>query len=427
MSSIQNQEFYNVARDIAFQLVREATWYQKRCCWTGHELDVVEGQYKVVYKSFGADLYNGSAGIVLFLANFNAYENDPIVKKTIEGAVLNMLHFLDEVQEISQFSYYSGKIGIAHTLYRVACIMDRSDWKAKAITMFDAISNLTPTEMEIDVIAGVAGSIPAFLDMYQKEGKKIYLEAAITCGNFLIGKAVKHENGWTWITLPGSTYGLTGYSHGNAGIALALLELYYQSGETTYWEASRMAFLYEKNWYQADQKNWPDLREYNPSKGKPTCNHAWCHGAPGIALSRMRAYQLTKIEVFKEEALDALTSTIANAKQLLQSGAGNYSLCHGIAGNTYVLYEAATMFENVEYRQVAEQVCKQGIQQYAKWHLSWPSGINDPSGKTKGQQETPGMMMGIAGTAYFYLQMAVDKALYNPLMIKPKVMTAASV
>ena len=82
MNSIQNQEFYNIARDLAFQLVREATWYQKRCCWTGHELGTIEGQYKIVFRSFGADLYNGSAGIVLFLANFNRYENDPIVKKT---------------------------------------------------------------------------------------------------------------------------------------------------------------------------------------------------------------------------------------------------------------------------------------------------------------------------------------------------------
>lgn len=424
MSQIQNQEYFNTAKDLAFQLVRDAVWYQKRCCWTGHELDVVDGQYKIIYRSFGADIYNGSGGIVFFLASFYAYEQDPMVAKTIEGGIANMLQVLKDDDSLSHFAYYSGKAGIAHTLYRVAKIMNRPDWKAAALVMFDEMTKHSPTEMEIDVISGVAGSIPALLDMYQNEGKDDYLNTAIRCGDFLINKAVKNDDGWTWITLPGSSYGLTGYSHGNSGIATALLELYYQTGNVSFWEASRMGFLYEKAWYQPDQHNWPDLREYDPQKGgKPACNHAWCHGAPGIALSRMRAYQLTKFDAFKEEALQAIHATVVNTEQLLKTTGSNYSLCHGMAGNTYVLYEAALVFENENYRQLAEKVCVHGIQHYGKWHLTWPSGVNDPSGKTKGQQETPGLMMGLAGTAYFYLQMAVKDQLINPLIAKPFVKT----
>lgn len=423
MSQIQNQEFFNTAKDLAFQLVRDAVWYQKRCSWMGHELDFIEGGYKVIYRNFGADIYNGSGGIVFFLASFYAYEKDPMVAKTIEGGVANMLHILEDEKDLSHFAYYAGRAGIAHTLYRIAKMMDRDDWKAAALLMFDEMAKHAPNDMEIDVISGVAGSIPALLDMYQNEGNDSYLETAKRCGDFLMDKAVKNDHGWTWLTLPGSTQGLTGYSHGNAGIATALLELYYQTGNVSYWDASRMGFLYEKNLYQPDQSNWPDLREYDPSKGgKPACNHAWCHGAPGIALSRMRAYQLTGIEVFKEEAMQAIHATIVNTEQMLKVGGANFSLCHGMAGNTYVLYEAAIAFDNMAFRQLAERVCTYGIEHYGKWHLPWPSGINDPSGKTIGQQDTPGLMMGLAGTGYFYLQMAVKDQLVNPLIAKPFVL-----
>jgi lantibiotic biosynthesis protein len=53
-----------------------------------------------------------------------------------------------------------------------------------------------------------------------------------------------------------------------------------------------------------------------------------------------------------------------------------------------------------------------GIERYERTGLMWPSGINDPSGTTPGQQETPGLMLGLAGTGYFYLRLA------NPMTMK---------
>jgi lantibiotic modifying enzyme len=52
----------------------------------------------------------------------------------------------------------------------------------------------------------------------------------------------------------------------------------------------------------------------------------------------------------------------------------------------------------VEYHQLAEAVGTAGIQKYQKNRIPWPTGLNTG-------QYTPGLMMGIAGTGYFYLRL----------------------
>ena len=66
--------------------------------------------------------------------------------------------------------------------------------------------------------------------------------------------------------------------------------------------------------FNSDVGNWPDFREESQRpnrKSPPSYKTFWCHGAPGIALSRLRAYQITGNEVYKEEAEIALNTTRA--------------------------------------------------------------------------------------------------------------------
>ena len=75
------------------------------------------------------------------------------------------------------------------------------------------------------------------------------------------------------------------------------------------------------------------------------CGSVWCHGAPGIALSRLRAYEITGDERSKAEALIALQTARAFTELALQTGTMNFCLCHGLAGNAEVLLLGETILE----------------------------------------------------------------------------------
>src|SRR5262249_51044902 len=81
---------------------------------------------------------------------------------------------------------------------------------------------------------------------------------------------------------------LTGFSHGAAGICLALVRLFEHTGDQEFLDAAREAIDFETFHYSRQKKNWPDLREtIVKKKGSPAFVSKWCHGAPGIGLSRL--------------------------------------------------------------------------------------------------------------------------------------------
>jgi len=196
---------------------------------------------------------------------------------------------------------------------------------------------------------------------------------------------------------------LTGFSHGAAGISWALLELFRATGEERFRQGAEQGFRYERSCFSAQHGNWPD---FQLSKGKILeCSTAWCHGAPGIGISRLRAWQILKEGLYREESEIALGTTMAALRDTSQ---GNYSLCHGHAGNAEVLLYASQVIEGPDYRAAAERVAMEGIERYEDERIPWPCGSPD-------EAETPDLMLGLAGIGYFYLRLcdAVD----NPSML----------
>ena len=78
---------------------------------------------------------------------------------------------------------------------------------------------------------------------------------------------------------------MTGYSHGQAGIAQALLRLYDVTRDGRFRDAALGAIGVENEWFRADESNWQDMR--SPDDPNPNCQ--WCHGATGIGLSGCRS------------------------------------------------------------------------------------------------------------------------------------------
>jgi lantibiotic modifying enzyme len=261
----------------------------------------------------------------------------------------------------------------------------------------------------MDIISGNAGAIPALLDMYNILHEPMLYDLAVKLGDELLQFAVKGAAGWSWDYkangIRSTQYNLTGFSHGAAGIAYSLLELFRKTEDSRYRIAAQEGFKYENQWFNNALNNWPDFRLLSKSKKNNSevfpYAMAWCHGAPGICLSRMRAYQILQDEKYLKDCQNALSAIIQSMKNRVDIGHDNYSLCHGVGGNCEPLILAREIFRDGHYRSLPIDVGIYGIERYGNEVSSWPCGISTG--------QTPGLMLGLSGIGQFYLRLYDSK------------------
>ncbi|HVY72229.1 MAG TPA: lanthionine synthetase LanC family protein, partial [Verrucomicrobiae bacterium] len=269
----------------------------------------------------------------------------------------------------------------------------------------DALLGLRQANLEphmLDVISGCAGAIPVLIRSARMLEKQALIETAVRFGEHLLACAIKTDDGWGWDTMAVPDQPpLTGYSHGAAGVVRALLELHQITQEARYREAALEGLRYERRHFVAEQGNWRDLRKVEtvPAPAQPICCLAWCHGAPGAGMARLRAAQLLGNDpVVLGEAQIAVQTTLGALARPVTPGAGNYSLCHGAGGNAELLILSADFWNRPDLRATAEGVGVAGIEVFEKPGLPWPCGVANAG-------ETPNLLLGLAGIGYFYLRL----------------------
>ena len=413
--------FIETAAALGAKVCRDALWANGRCNWIGPLMEPLEGRWHQVHKVAGPDLYGGTSGIALALATLYDVTGEPLFKRTALGAINHALARAEDVEPIIRFGLYSGWFGISLAAFRVANLLDEETLREQAARLVELTKSCKPDPSNADVLAGSAGAIIGLLRL--SEGfvtDDALLELAVGLGDQVIQDAVKTEKGWSWGDLhqPGSgAFGnMTGYSHGAAGIAWALLELYARSNEQRFREAAEAAFQYERNWFDPATGNWPDLRDPELSGASrndgPSFMNAWCHGAPGIALSRLRSYEILNSELCRGEAETGIETTLKNLHGNSEMSQTNYSLCHGKGGNCETLIYGAQVLGRPDLFARAEEVALSGMQNYEEQKLPWPCG-------GPGALESAGLMMGLAGISYFYLRMAHPETTPSVLILSP--------
>jgi type 2 lantibiotic biosynthesis protein LanM len=365
-----NSHYLDIAARIAARLCRDALWSRGRCNWTGDFLD----DDAVEHRALGPDLYDGTSGIALFLSRIAAATGEPIFRLTADAALRQALEKLP----LPGCGLYSGGMGIHYAAAEMGREIDQ-----------DAlIRQAAPDRSELDVIGGSAGAIAVLLSLYRRMPAARLLETAIAHGDLLLAEASKEEIGWSWKTME-SPRNLTGFSHGAAGIGWALAELYAATHEHRFRAAALEAFHYERSCWNPEERNWPDFRE-----ARTEYPVLWCHGAAGIGFSRLRAWQILGDEELLAEARAALETVRGNIGSLQ-----NYSLCHGEMGNADLLIHASQVLNEEAWLASAQAVAEEGFERFERRRVPWPCGL-------PGANETPGLMLGLAGIGHFYLRLA---------------------
>lgn len=404
-------KFLKAADSIGARLCRDAIWAGSRCNWLGDAMEFAEGRWQVVHRSFGPDLYGGTSGIALFLARLYSSTGENVFRKTAEGAAacaLSQMHLFDPA---TSFGFYSGVTGIAYALGELANVLDRDDLAQQSLRLLEKLPRERVAVQSWDIISGSAGIIPVLLKLHAASRREFLLDLAMQHGEMLLESAHRNGDGWSWNTMPGPR-NLTGFSHGTAGIGWALLELHGATREPRFLEAGLSALRYERRWYDAAQENWPDFRSEAQPGMQQICAVAWCHGAPGIGLSRIRAHKLLQDQECLAEAAAAVRTTARSLSASLQTGQGNCCLCHGNMGNAELLLAADGTLGNSEELKLVSQLAEQAIEQYQASRNPWPCGVLQGG-------ENPGLMLGLAGIGYFFLRLHDQSNVPSIMMVGP--------
>jgi lantibiotic modifying enzyme len=414
--SSNHQQYLATANQIGARLCRDAVWWESRCNWLGAAMEAVNGAWTVVERALGPDLYGGTSGIALFLARLCGITGEKPYRTTAIGALNQAWSKLNDIAPVGRAGFYSGWLGAAYTRLAVAEIPGLQAAGEPELKLIESLAGSDLNQVGLDVISGSAGAIPVLLELHRRFSKDWLLDFALRHGEHLLSTGRKRDEGRSWKTLDISTRDdLTGFSHGASGIAWALLELFRATGDQRWRDPAEEGFRYERRWFDSREGNWADLRNFNESppssNAPPACSMAWCHGAPGIALSRLRAWEILRDETYRREAEAALATTTKSLDAQSPSAPGNFSLCHGHAGNAESLLRASQVLDP-GYARTVESAADRGIQLYESSHAPWPCGVN-------GGGETPNLMLGLAGIGHFYLRLSRLDAIPSVLMVHP--------
>jgi lantibiotic biosynthesis protein len=408
--------FLITAAELAHEIADSAIWFGGRCTWMGamppDESRPIGTQR--IQAPLGPHLYDGTSGVALFLAEAAVHLYDDRLRTAALGALRHALGQANRIAPKVRDGLYAGQIGIAYAAARVAQQIGSEFALEGARELLLAWRRGGASPATPDVVDGCAGGVTGLVALTELIDEPWLIDAAVDLGEALIDTASMSRAGWSW-SLPGdgADLDLCGFSHGAAGIGHALLELFSVTRELRFREAGERAFDYERSWFERRSGTWPDLRGIarTPSCDVPApVDDSWCQGAPGIALSRLRAEQLVSPGAVRRDADAGLAIARELASYLCSHTPDDFSLCHGAAGIADVLLYAADIRreDSGDLARLAADVGTQGVERHYKAGSGFPCGL--PDGRT------PGLFLGLAGIGLFYLRLG-DRSIGTPLII----------
>ena len=283
----------------------------------------------------GSSLYEGTAGIALFLAYLGHLTGEArfsgLARRIADSIADSLRRQRDRLP-----TRLGGFMGEAGELYMLACLSRLSRDPALlegACLDLRGFSRLWPGDRQNDIIDGSAGTILALLAVHEIGRLPGALDEAVRGAEALCDRAGGDiESLW-----PREEPPLLGFSHGTAGIACALFALLgamrthgHDAPVRRIRALAERALAYERRHFDPAQRNWPILHR----PGSPA-RVAWCHGAPGVALGRTLALPFLDDAEVRREIEVAVDTTLT-----LGMGA-EPTLCHGDLGNLMVVARAA--------------------------------------------------------------------------------------
>jgi hypothetical protein len=392
----QLSDCLDTAHALGATLVREAIWSDDECTWLAAAprqdgLDVGA----IRHTGVGPDLYAGTAGIAWLLGCLHGSRPEPRLRATALGALRHAARRGTGTDNPP--GLYDGALGVALVAARLSATLAEPELLETARRTL--ITSCRSDPGSADVLSGLSGMILGLLalDNVVDVDEASRVQALTRWSRSLI-EAARTTSGtasWSW-SGQRTHRDPTGLSHGAAGVALALDSLAARTGDQELSRTAGLARAYERMAFDPLEGNWADYRlAAGQRRWTPRYSVAWCHGAAGIALDRLRGYQLTGDSRLRDEAHAALGAIRVWLERALEVSSPNFSLCHGIAGNLEVLDRGQDeLAPDSSYGSAVDRTAlvRHGLTRFRNM-------------ATTGA-EAPGLMTGLAGFAAFFLREA---------------------
>ena len=286
------------------------------------------------FQTMGMYLYDGIAGIAVFLMAYGTAYGMEKQKELRECVIERMFRYTDEgiknenALQSRNTGIMNGESSFIYVYLLLYHISKEQRFLNYAKRHAQIVKNLMEEDQQFDILEGNAGAVIAMVHLYQKTGTAGYLEVAQQAADILLEKAVQMKNGVGWI-LQGQNEPLAGMAHGNSGIMLAFARLWKVTGVKRYYDIVRKARQYEDSLYDAKTGNWRDLRKLQREHNTDTV--AWCHGAAGILIASIQTDCILKINPAEDWRVQIAAEKVEKTEKV------QCCLCHGRMGNTAAL------------------------------------------------------------------------------------------
>ncbi|MBW4562712.1 MAG: type 2 lantipeptide synthetase LanM family protein [Mojavia pulchra JT2-VF2] len=396
------QEAVEIAKELQQRAIQAA---DRSITWIGMGYLPDAGRMQLQPLSDG--LYDGVCGVALFLAALAKMTADGGFRDLTLSALQDLRKSLQDIDPNFQRKFTkqigiggaTGLGSIVYTLVRVSQFIDEPELLDIASLAASLITQESiASDRSFDTISGSAGTILGLLSLYQASSDSAVLNQAEALGYHLLNNRTNSDSGFrVWATLEGKL--VTGFSHGAAGIAYALLRLYKITQDPNFLEAAEEAIAYERSVFSPSAGNWQDGREK-----KPSFMTSWCHGAPGIGLGRLGSLEILDTPEIRQEIAVALNTTQQFGLQNLDH------LCCGNFGRMEVLLVGATKLSSAELLQTVQKQAATVVaraKQVGAFYL-FP--------ELSADVYNPGFFQGTAGIGYELLRLAYPELLPSALL-----------
>ena len=346
------------------------------------------------------NLYNGVAGIALFLADYHRLTRsaraldlarDALRWCADAGAPLR----LDFPAIGTDASLGWGTAGVGLAWLRLAAATGDREFLRRAEAVAARLPDTAGLRRVTRLLFGDAGTGLFLVRLWEATQKDQHLAAAAETGAWLDRVATRDAQGCLWTNSAGGVGPpRLGLGTGAAGVGYFWLVLHEATGDRAWLERARevastlLAFSRPAGGVLGGVE-WP----WHTGTAESRCQ--WCMGEPGIGLFFLKAHQATHEPAFLAAAAAAGETTFAHGD--LRANPGQ---CHGLAGNAELFLQLAGASGQQRWLERVRDFARRA----AAYRVSAPGGevwpVDEPD------HFSPDLMCGGAGVGHFFLRLA---------------------
>lgn len=317
-----NEKILDSVRQIFIDANKNSFSSEEEMTWLN--IDITETEQWVISPQ-NITLYNGLIGNALcYLYAYQILGEEQYLVSL--NKILKTLETTKNLIETSDMSVFLGKGGLIYLYFSLWRRLKLPRYQKLYLDIIKEFSSQSLEEQNIDYISGVSGLLVVLCNIYNVEQNKTVYHLINRISEFIIDNVKKEDGRVYWVSDFSDSEILNGLSHGQSGIAYALLLSWKINKNYNYFKIAKSAIDFENT--RISDGNWIDFRNKGKRSelGMPEPIY-WCHGATGIGLTRYRESKWLNDKKLKNN-YEMAKQTVLNNGYL-----NSDCLCHGKMGN----------------------------------------------------------------------------------------------